>query len=108
MKHLLTALIAVLIVFSCAVSSPLWIDYNKNDIYIESCRDTIGFNRLDSAFKSNHIKPTPKEWAIMKLYNTKDDNMNQWKYVCKDTIYTITGMDSLYIFTKQQKINNNH
>ena len=101
MKKVLTIFVAALILFSCAVSVPSWVSSSKEGVYVETCRDTIGFDKLDSVFKSHHIKPTIDEWALMKFYNTKEDNMSQWTYTCKDTIYTVTGIDSLYIFTKR-------
>lgn len=96
---IITIITSVILVFSCAISSPNWIDYGQEGVYIEYCRDTITHDELDSVLASHKINPNWNEWSVIKYYEPDYDEMTQFTFTSSDTTYTINKTRSTYIFT---------
>ena len=99
MKKTVACIVAVLMIFSCGITSPSWMNYGSDGVYIEYCRDTLSYDQLDSALISHRLTPTWDEWTIMKYYSPERDEMTQFTYTKSDTTYVISKIDSTYIFT---------
>ena len=99
---ILTTLLIVFVIYSCAVSMPSWTNIGSEKVYIEDCRDTLEFEELDSVLSKNGIYPLDSEWTIIKYYTPEKEEMTQFVYSVKDTTYVINKTDSEdYIFYKK-------
>ena len=107
MKNIIVVFLIILMTFSCNVT-PLWTNIGSNGVFIENCNDTILYNQFDSVCDYHNISTPVTDWSKMTYYNDKEDLMIQWTYNTKnaDTIYTITYIDNLYIFTIKTLQNN--
>lgn len=105
MKKLLAILVSIFIVVSCAVMTVPSNVRSQDGTFVECCRDTVTFDKLDSVCRSHNVRPTQEELAIMMYYVQYDEDLpNQWTYTKNsDTLFVITGIDGMYIFTKQVK-----
>ena len=102
MKKIIAFIMAVFIVFSCAVTAPSWTNYGSDGVYVEYCRDTVDFLQLDSTIKSHGITSSMNEWSVIRYYTPDLDEMTQFVCTKSDTTYVINKTDSLYIFTARR------
>lgn len=108
MKKFIFAIITIVLFIGCAVTTPSWTNIGSDGVYIETHRDTIQFNQLDSLLKSHNIKPTLEEMAVMYFHNSNEDFITQYTYTRgQDTIYVITSINDSYVFTKRIKTHEN-
>lgn len=108
MKKFILILVTISLLIGCAVTKPSWTNIGSDGIYIETHRDTIHFNQLDSLLKSHNIKPTLDEMAVMYFSNSDEDFIAQYTYTKgQDTIYVITDINDSYVFTRRIKIREN-
>lgn len=102
MKKIIAFIMAVFIIFSCAVTAPSWTNYGSDGVYVEYCRDTLSYDQLDSALNSHALNPSLNNWTVMKFYTLDKSELTQYVYTKSDTTYIInkTGFD--YIFTARR------
>jgi uncharacterized protein YxeA len=98
MKKIIAFIVSILIVFSCAISTPSWTNIGSDKVYIENYRDTVEFVELDSILNTHNIHPTSTEWSTMKYYTPEKEEMTQFVYTKKDTTFIVNKTIDGYIF----------
>lgn len=104
MKKVLSILLAMMLLFSCSVTSvaPSRNNIGLDRVHIENCSDTLRFEQLDSTLRSQQIHPIETEWTTMRYYDLEKGESTQFVYTKKDTTYIISKINNTdYVFIKR-------
>ena len=83
-KNVITFIISLIIIVSCATTKTLWVNIGRDGVYVNACNDTISIRQLDS---------------IMNAHNHNYYNWPKAIYIGQDTIMQYTRVKGDTIFS---------
>ena len=85
-KSIISFIISLIIIVSCATTTPLWVNIGRKGVYVNTCIDTMSIKQLDSIMNVQNIN----YYAWPKAIYTGQDTITQYTRVKGDTIFSIT------------------
>ena len=83
MKHIITFIVSLVIIISCATTAPSWTNIGRDGVYVTVCNDTVP----TSILKIRNVNYN--HWP-MSVYISNTDTLTQYTYIKDDSIFSIT------------------
>jgi uncharacterized protein YxeA len=96
MKKIIAIVLSLLLIISCAVTTPNWANIGREGVYVELVSDTLDANQLDRLMEYKSMDY--RDWYKMTYYDGRTNVMTQWTNTVNDTIYSVTLYDDKFIY----------